>query len=86
VPRILPRIAFVGAPILLASDLAIFFGVYDRAAAAATLAAFPIAAFELSVGMWLLVKGFNPASPLLATPTADVRSSEPIPSRASTPV
>jgi hypothetical protein len=85
VPRILPRIAFVGAPILLASDLAIFFGVYDRAAAAATLAAFPIAAFELSVGIWLLVKGFNPASPLLAKPTADFRSPELKPSPASTP-
>ena len=27
VPRILPIIAFVGAPLLLASDIAIFFGV-----------------------------------------------------------
>ena len=30
VPRILPIIAFIGAPLLLASDIAVFFGVYAR--------------------------------------------------------
>jgi hypothetical protein len=72
VPRILPIVAFVGAPLLLASDIAIFFGVYDRVAPLAALAVIPVAAFELSVGIWLLVKGFNPASPLFARPTTEV--------------
>ena len=86
VPRIIPRIAFVGAPLLLASDIAVFFGAYDRTAPLAALAALPIAAFELTIGMWLLLKGFNPASPLLARPTVDLRRAEPIPSPASTTV
>src|ERR671921_2141010 len=30
VPRILPTIGLIGAPLLLASDIAVFFGVYDR--------------------------------------------------------
>jgi|tagenome__1003787_1003787.scaffolds.fasta_scaffold20243713_1 hypothetical protein len=72
VPRVLPVIAFVGAPLLLASDIAIFFGVYDRVAPLAALAVIPVAVFELSVGIWLLVKGFNPASPLFARPTTEV--------------
>jgi hypothetical protein len=72
VPRILPIIAFVGAPLLLASDIAIFFGVYDRVALLAGLAVIPVAAFELSVGIWLLVKGFNPASPVWARPNTEV--------------
>src|SRR4029450_11227171 len=72
VPRILPIVAFVGAPLLLASDIAIFFGVYDRVALLAGLAVSPVAAFELSVGIWLLVKGFNPASPLFAQPNKEI--------------
>jgi hypothetical protein len=72
VPRILPIVAFVGAPLLLASDIAIFFGVYDRVALPAGLAVIPVAAFELSVGIWLLVKGFNPASPVWARPNTEV--------------
>jgi Domain of unknown function (DUF4386) len=72
VPRILPIVAFVGAPLLLASDIAIFFGVYDRVALLAGLAVIPVAAFELSVGIWLLVKGFNPASPVWARPNTEV--------------
>jgi hypothetical protein len=73
VPRILPLVAFVGAPLLLASDLAIFFGVIDRVAPVAGIAVIPVALFELSLGIWLVAKGFNPSSPVLAQPNADVR-------------
>jgi hypothetical protein len=73
VPRILPIVAFVGAPLLLASDLAIFFGVIDRVAPIAGIAVVPVALFELSLGIWLVAKGFNPSSPVMAQPNADVR-------------
>jgi hypothetical protein len=72
VPRILPIVAFVGAPLLLASDLAIFFGVYDRVAPIAGLAALPVAAFELSLGVWLIAKGFNSSSPVMTRPATDL--------------
>jgi hypothetical protein len=72
VPRILPIVALVGAPLLLASDIAIFFGVYDRVAPLAELAVIPVAAFEFSLGIWLLVKGFNRTSPVLARPNIEV--------------
>jgi hypothetical protein len=62
VPRILPIIAFVGAPLLLLSDIAIFFGVYENVSPLALLAAVPVAVFELSFGVYLLVKGFRPAA------------------------
>jgi hypothetical protein len=71
VPRILPIVALIGAPLLLANDLAIFFGAYDKGSALDGLATIPIAAFELAFGIWLIVKGFNPASPLFAQPGAD---------------
>jgi hypothetical protein len=80
VPRILPLVAFVGAPLLLASDIAVFFGAYDRVSPLAGLAALPVAAFEFALGVWLVVKGFNPTSPLLAQPNTDVGIPAAIPS------
>lgn len=71
VPRVLPIVAFVGAPLLLASDLAVFFGAYDRTFPLAALAALPIALFELATGIWLAIRGFNPSSPLFAAPDAE---------------
>jgi hypothetical protein len=72
VPRILPILAFVGAPLLLASDLAVFFGVYENVSPLALVAALPVAVFEFSFGVYLLVKGFRPSSPLMAQRNADV--------------
>ena len=68
VPRIIPAVGLVGAPILLASGAATLFGLYDQVSAPAVLAALPIAAWELSVGVWMIVKGFRPAPAPQATP------------------
>ena len=61
VPRFLPIIAFIGAPLLLISDIAIFFGAYSNVSPVAVVAAVPVAAFELTLGIWLIVKGFKPS-------------------------
>jgi hypothetical protein len=79
VPRILPILAFVGGPLLLASDLAIFFGVYAKGSLLDGLAVIPVAVFEFSFGVYLVVKGFNAASPLMTQPTTDVRMPVPVP-------
>jgi len=80
VPRVLPIVALIGAPLLLANDLAIFFGAYDKGSALDGLATIPIGAFELAFGIWLIVKGFNPRSPVFAQPDRDVGLPAPIPS------
>jgi hypothetical protein len=59
VPRILPLLGFIGAPLLLASHAAVVFGLLERVSALAGIAALPIALWELSLGVWLVVKGFN---------------------------
>jgi hypothetical protein len=41
VPRILPTLGLIGAPLLLASDVAVFFGLYDHASPVALVAALP---------------------------------------------
>ncbi|MGO4689243.1 DUF4386 domain-containing protein [Glaciibacter sp. 2TAF33] len=65
VPRIWPIVAFIGAPLLLASDIAVFFGAYSNVSPIAVLAALPVALFELSLGIWLIIKGFK-LTPLTA--------------------
>jgi Domain of unknown function (DUF4386) len=70
VPRVLPLIAFIGAPLLLASDLAVLFGLWERTSTATVLAALPVAVFEFSLGVYLVVKGFKP-SPILSSDTRD---------------
>jgi len=64
VPRVLPLIGLVGAPLLVASDLMVLLGVLGRTSTPVALAALPIAIWELSLGVWLVVKGFTP-SPIL---------------------
>src|SRR5579863_1497378 len=70
VPRGLSLIGIVGAPLLLASYLAVMFGLIGQHTAPASLAALPVALFELSLGVWLVVKGFQP-SPILSSHTRD---------------
>jgi hypothetical protein len=69
VPRILPILGLVGAPLLLASDILIFFGVIDRVSPFAAVAFIPIAVWELSLGLYLTIKGFKPAA-VAALPSA----------------
>lgn len=60
VPRILPVIGFVGAPLLVASVVATLFGALDQVSPLAGVAALPVALWEISLGIWLVVKGFRP--------------------------
>jgi hypothetical protein len=61
VPRILPVIGLIGAPLLVASDAAVMFGLWEQLSTPTALAALPIAAWEFSLGVWLVVKGFKPS-------------------------
>ena len=62
VPRALSVIGIVGAPLLVAGYLAILFGLIGRLSPLAGLSALPVAVFEFSLGVWLVVKGFNPSA------------------------
>jgi len=71
VPRGLSLIGIVAGPILLASYLAVMFGLLGLHAPLAGLSAIPVALFEFSLGVWLVVKGFKP-SPILSSDMRDV--------------
>jgi hypothetical protein len=59
VPRIIPLLGLIGAPILFASSLAAMFGEHGQISSTSTLFALPIAAWEFSLGVYLIVKGFK---------------------------
>lgn len=61
VPRVLPIIGFAGAALLIAAYIAVLFGFIGQHAPARALAAIPIAVWELSLGIYLVVKGFKPS-------------------------
>jgi hypothetical protein len=59
VPRIIPVLGLIGAPLLIASVFATLFGGIKLGSP--LFAALPVAAWELSLGVWLVVKGFRPS-------------------------
>lgn len=61
VPRWLPLLGFAGAALLVASDGAIIFGLTPQHGAVGALA-IPIAIWEFSLGVYLVVKGFKPSA------------------------
>lgn len=65
VPRILPIIGIIGAFTLVAGDVAVLFGLYDQRAPEIALTAIPIALWEFSLGIYLVVKGFKHESGLV---------------------
>lgn len=62
VPRILPTIGLIGAPLLLVSALTTWFGGFAQFSAPALALTLPIAVWEFSLGVWLVAKGFKPTA------------------------
>ena len=61
VPRAIPLVGLIGGPLLLASVTGIVFGTHDLDSGLHVIAAAPIFCWELSLGVWLVVKGFRPS-------------------------
>jgi Domain of unknown function (DUF4386) len=69
VPRAIPVLGLIGAPILIIAVIATLLDGSVPPPSVAVLAALPVAAWEFSLGVWLIVKGFKP-SPITAAMTA----------------
>ena len=61
VPRAMAMLGLVGGPLIVASGTAVIFGVIEAGSAAQSLASIPEFFWELSFGIYLIVKGFKPA-------------------------
>jgi hypothetical protein len=69
VPRALPMLAFIGAPLLATSAVATLFGFWTQVSPISGLLTIPDAVWEFSLGVYLIVKGFKP-SPITGGMTA----------------
>jgi len=65
VPRVIPVLGLIGGPLLIIAVIVTLFRGTGHIPSLAVLAALPVAAWELSLGVWLVVKGFRP-SPITA--------------------
>lgn len=65
VPRTLSIIGILGAPMLVAGHLSVMFGAIGQRDPSTFIFAVLVALFEFSLGVWLVVKGFNPSAPLI---------------------
>ena len=64
VPRIIPVLGLIGAPLLIASVVTALFRT-DHQITVLAVGFLPVAVWEFSLGVWLVVKGFRP-SPITA--------------------
>ena len=61
VPRVLPLLGFFGAALLVVAFTARLLNFGGEVSALWAIAALPIAVWEFSLGVWLIIKGFSPS-------------------------
>ncbi|MDX6325063.1 MAG: hypothetical protein QOK15_1417 [Nocardioidaceae bacterium] len=62
VPRGMAMLGIVGGPLLVLSGTAVIFGLYEQVTPVALVASLPEFVWELSLGIYLTVKGFRSSS------------------------
>jgi hypothetical protein len=62
VPRALALLGIVAGPVHFASFVAVLLGVIEAGSVGQVIASIPVAAFEVILGIWLIVRGFNPSA------------------------
>ena len=70
VPRTITILGMVSGPLIILSAVAVMFGVYPQLSPIGGLAGLPSLAWEVSVALWMIFKGFTPTSPINASRAA----------------
>lgn len=65
VPRIIPLMGLIGGPLLIAANIGRLVGVNDQYSTFSVIAVAPIFLWELSLGLWLVFKGFRKEAPIM---------------------
>jgi Domain of unknown function (DUF4386) len=65
VPRPMAMLGLVGGPLVCASGVAVMFGAFEPGSAGQSIATIPEIAWEASLGIYLIAKGFKPSSGVL---------------------
>jgi hypothetical protein len=64
-------LGLIAGPVLLARFVGILFGVFEPMSVLGSLMVVPEFLWELSLGIWLIVKGFNPSAVASLSTTPD---------------
>ena len=62
VPRGMAVLGLIAGPVLIASGIAVMFGVIEAGGVVQAIATIPEALWELFLGIWPIVRGFNPSA------------------------
>ena len=62
VPRGMAMLGLIGGPLVCASGVGVLFGVFEAGSVWQAIATIPEFLWELSLGIWLTVRGFNPSA------------------------
>ena len=74
VPRGLSIFGLIGGPLILIAGVLVMFDVIEGSSPVQGLMTLPEAFWEISVGIYLIVKGYRPSSPFLEEPPTVVRT------------
>jgi hypothetical protein len=81
VPRAIPALGIVGAPLLISWVVGTMLGITGPFTVWQGIAVAPFFIWELVVGLWMTFKGFSPSSPIIsatAVPTGSTRSTQAV--------
>jgi hypothetical protein len=59
VPRLIAALGLIGGLLICVSATAVMFGLYEQVSTVGTVAALPVFAWEVSLAVYLIVKGFR---------------------------
>lgn len=68
VPRRMAMLGLIGGPLLCLAGILVIFDVIEASGPIQAVMTIPEAVWELSLGIYLVVKGFSPSSPVLTDP------------------
>jgi hypothetical protein len=62
VPRGMAVLELIGGPLIIASRVGVMFGIIEAGVVVKGIATIPEFLWELSLGIWPIVRGFNPSA------------------------
>ncbi len=74
VPRIIPTLGLIGGALMISSVLGQIIGINEQISAWSLIALLPIFVWELSLGLYMAIKGFRKDAPLMVEAAAESAS------------
>jgi hypothetical protein len=74
VPRAIPALGLIGAPLLISFVVGTMLGLTDVGSAWHAIATFPFFFWEFGVALWMTFKGFDPTVPVALRYAAETQT------------